>query len=43
MGRQARCAAEEKFDMRHLARAYEELYAELVSTYPRAPVDVASG
>jgi len=30
MGRQARRAAEEKFDMRYLARQYETLYSELI-------------
>lgn len=34
MGKQARRMAEIKFDMRTLARTYEELYLELVNRYP---------
>jgi len=30
IGEKARHKAEKKFDMRHLARQYEELYAELI-------------
>jgi len=34
MGKQARLAAEKNFDMRNLARRYEELYIKLISRHP---------
>ena len=33
MGKKARAWAEEKFDMKNLARAYEKLYLELFNAY----------
>ena len=43
MGEKARARAKEKFDMRHLARAYEELYMELVGNQSATPADVERG